>query len=408
MAGSDTGPDAPDAALTVGAQVEVDVERVAHGGHCVARHNNQVIFVRHCLPGERVLARVTGLGRKNRFVNAEAISVVRAAPGRVPASCRFSGPDGCGGCDWQHVDLATQRALKTTVLAEQLQRFANWTWSGHVEPLTSAETGRNWRTRMQYSVDDAGRAGLRKFHDTEVVPIDVCEIATAGVQQATCGGTDVLTGKWNTDRVVVVEPAMGPTVVVPCGDTPGQVHERAAGLTFAVPTTGFWQVHPGAAQALCEIVVDWVGDAGRIWDLYAGVGLFAGAIASAAEPRKPQILAVESDRSAIAAASQNLAAWPQLKVVKAQVAQWLTGLTNTQLRVDTVVLDPPRKGAGATVLERLSASTAQQIIYIACDPAALGRDTALLLGQGWQLEEVRALDLFPMTHHFESLARFSR
>ncbi len=406
-----TNPDpagAEPAPLRVGDELEVEVGRVAHGGHCVARHNNQVIFVRHTLPGERVRLRITSLGRKNRFANADAIAVLRAASGRVPASCQYSGPDGCGGCDWQHVDLPTQRKLKTMVLSEQLQRFADWTWSGQVEPVTSTETGRNWRTRMQYSIDNAGRAGLRKFHEQVVVPIDVCEIASQRVQDATCDGTRVTAVRWDQDRVVVVDPSHGDPVVVPCGEPPSQVSQTAAGLKFAVPTTGFWQVHPGAADALARIVVDWVGDAARVWDLYAGVGLFAGAIAVAAEPDVREIVAVESDRGAVAAARANLAPWPQVTAVKANVRQWLAGLTADQLRVDSVVLDPPRKGAGAVVLHRLTESTATQIVYVACDPAALGRDTQWLLANGWRLLEVRALDLFPMTHHFESLARFCR
>jgi tRNA/tmRNA/rRNA uracil-C5-methylase (TrmA/RlmC/RlmD family) len=403
-----TAPD-PGQPLQVGVEFELEVERVAHGGHCVGRYDNQVVFIRHSLPGERVVARVTKVGRKNRFVNADAIGVLRAAPGRVVATCRFSGPDGCGGCDWQHVDLSTQRQLKTSVLAEQLDRFANWEWRGEVQPLTENESGRDWRTRVQYSTTGSGKVGFRKYHESAIVPIDTCEIATQGIREAHCGGVNVRDVNWRESRIEVVDPGAGPAVVAQCDGAPAHVRESVLGLSFEVPTRGFWQVHPDAASALAEIVIGWAGNSGIVWDLYSGVGLFAGAVADARQSDRSAIVAVESDARAVESAHRNLSRWPNVRVVRADVATWLAQRPRTELSaVDSVILDPPRKGAGSQVLDRLSQSSAHQLVYVACDPATLGRDTKHLLSLGWELAEARALDLFPMTHHFESVGRFCR
>src|SRR5688572_33015072 len=106
-----------------GTEFEVTVGPVAHGGHCVARHEGRVVFVRHTLPGERVRVRVTE-DRHPGFCRADAIEVLEASPARVDRPCPYSGPGRCGGCDWQHVDPAEQRHLKAAVVREQFKRLA--------------------------------------------------------------------------------------------------------------------------------------------------------------------------------------------------------------------------------------------------------------------------------------------
>src|SRR3982750_2933168 len=116
-----------------GTEFEVTVGPVAHGGHCVARHEGRVVFVRHTLPGERVVVRVTE-DRHPGFCRADAVEVLEASPARVERPCPYSGPGRCGGCDWQHVDPAEQRRLKAAVVGEQLARLAGPPAGGPVVP----------------------------------------------------------------------------------------------------------------------------------------------------------------------------------------------------------------------------------------------------------------------------------
>ncbi|MCA1655811.1 MAG: TRAM domain-containing protein, partial [Pseudonocardiaceae bacterium] len=118
----------------VGRRFEVEVGPVAHGGHCVARHEGRVVFVRHTLPGERVVAEVTE-DRADSFCRADAVSVLTPSPDRVARSCPVAAPGGCGGCDWQHVTWTGQRALKAAVVAEQLRRLAGLDVAVEVEEL---------------------------------------------------------------------------------------------------------------------------------------------------------------------------------------------------------------------------------------------------------------------------------
>src|ERR1700761_4187557 len=113
---SASGPAGP--GLVTDELIQLEVGPVAHGGHCVARHQGRVVFVRHALPGEVVLARLTEAGPDDRFWRADAVEILVASADRVPSRCAVAGPGGCGGCDWQHVDLPAQRALKRDVVLE--------------------------------------------------------------------------------------------------------------------------------------------------------------------------------------------------------------------------------------------------------------------------------------------------
>ena len=177
-------------AYAVGQTVEVTTVDVAQGGWCVARPEGlPVLFVRHALPGERVLARVTEV--TSRFARADAIEVREASPDRVEPPCPNAHPGGCGGCDWQHASLPAQRALKAAVIAQQLRRVAGLELDGEitVEALpeyegaeATAESGLGWRTRVQFAVRPDGLAGLRAHRSHEVIDIGDCPIAHPAIR----------------------------------------------------------------------------------------------------------------------------------------------------------------------------------------------------------------------------------
>ena len=384
--------------------VQLDVTAVANGGACVARLEGRVVFVRHTLPGERVLAKVAGSGGGGRFWFADAVEILKPAAERVVPPCRFAGPGGCGGCDYQHVSLPEQLRWKSEIVAEQLQRLGGIDVNVPIISLPGDEAGLGWRTRMRYAVNEMGQAGLRQYRKDNVVPLDECLIATPAVQAATSDGERVLVKDWQGyEAVAVVDAADGVQVLPEPGPRSPEVVERAAGREWAVAGDGFWQVHPAAANALCDRVVAACDEAAVIWDLYCGVGLFAGALGVRQER---SIVAVEGDRRAAALARRNLDDLPNVRVIRRDVRKW--AMAPGESAPDTVILDPPRKGAGAAVLRPIIAGTAQRLVYVACEPAALGRDVGLLREHGWQLSDVAAFDIFPMTHHVETVAVLDR
>ena len=402
-----------------GSEFEVTVGPVAHGGHCVARHEGRVVFVRHTLPGERVVVRVTE-DRHPGYCRADAIEILSAAPERVERPCPASGPGRCGGCDWQHVTPAGQRALKAAVVREQLARLAR---IDDVEITVEELPGGplRWRSRARFAVDRSGAAGLRRHRSHDVYVLDDCPItvepaarAVLGTRWPGAGAVDVsidATGAVTTTRLDRRGHPQGTRVVPADGTAPvapaGRAERHAGGRDWEVEGTGFWQVHPAAADALVAAVTGYaqVRPGETVLDLYSGAGLFGGALAPAVGPGG-RVVCVESDAAACAAADANLADLPQAEVWQGEVdADGLAGLLDELGEApDVVVLDPPRAGAGAAVSRLLAGTGARAVVYVACDPAALARDVAAFAGAGYRLAAVRGFDAFPMTAHVECVA----
>ncbi|MEU9716690.1 TRAM domain-containing protein [Streptomyces sp. NPDC047976] len=424
----------------VGEEYEVEVGPVAHGGHCIARTSDgRVLFVRHTLPGEKVIARVTEGESDSRFLRADAITVLTASKDRVEAPCPYAGPGKCGGCDWQHAKPGAQRRLKGEVVAEQLKRLAGLTpeeagWDGTVMPAEGdklpAGQVPQWRTRVQYAIDETGRAGLRKHRSHDIEPVDHCMIAAPGVSELGIEKQDwpqmatveAIAATGSQDRQVVLTPRPGgrlplveldkPVSVLRVEEKDGGVHrvhgrpfvrERADGRTYRVGMGGFWQVHPQAADTLIKAVMQGLmprkGE--MALDLYCGVGIFAGALAERLG-ETGAVLGIESGKRAVEDARHNLADFPRVRIEQGKVDTALprTGITEC----DLVVLDPPRAGAGKQTVRHIASLSARRIAYVACDPAALARDLGYFKDAGYRVRTLRVFDLFPMTHHVECVA----
>ena len=374
----------------------VEVGAVAHGGHCVARLDGRVLFVRHALPGELVRVRLTRTTH-DRYWFGDAVEILRPSPDRVREPCPIASE--CGGCDFQHVRLATQRALKAQVLAEQLRRLAGVEWDVTVQPVSPQETGLGWRTRMRYLVQQ-GRVGLRAHHSDRVV-----DLPDVGCLLADPAGPDPAELRsWaagrDEDELIVATTGSGVSVLTAGGEVlAGErlVTEWVDGRAFQVAPDGFWQVHSAAAATLVHTMLDFLqpkpGESAL--DLYCGVGLFAGALVDAG--CRP-VMGVDANHTAIELARRNV---PQARFVAASVARAGHRLPH---HTDLVVLDPPRSGAGRLVLSEVLRREPRALCYVACDPAALARDVATADGLGYRLTRVVGWDIFPMTQHVEAVA----
>lgn len=391
----------------VGTEAVVEVGPVAHGGHCVARLDGRVVFVRHALPGERVRVAITEGDDDSRFLRGDAVEVLDASPQRVEPPCPYAGPGRCGGCDFQHADLAYQRQLKAEVVREQFQRLAKLDVDVPVEAVPGDEAGLRWRSRVEFAVDADGRAGLRVHRSHTILPLADCLIADQRIIDS--GVLDTLwTGCTGVDAVAADEPADAVLVTLPEGRVPTVVQRVDTpewSGEFRIGARGFWQVHPGAAPTFVAHVLETLRpDAGeKVLDLYAGAGLFAAALADAVGP-SGSVLAVEGHRPAVVDGMRNTSLQPQVEWRHGRVDRVVHTLVRQQINADLVVLDPPRTGAGRDVTRDIAALHPRRIAYVACDPAALARDVAYLGSAGYRLETLRAFDAFPMTHHVECIA----
>ncbi|QCQ90838.1 class I SAM-dependent RNA methyltransferase [Rhodococcus sp. SGAir0479] len=415
-----------------GRRLEVVLGNPGHGGFCVARHEGRVLFVRHGLPGEKVVAVVTE-DRGGSFCRADAVEILEASADRVAPLCPISGPGGGGCCDYSHATLAAQRAMKSSVVAEQLRRVAGLDMDVAVEELPGTGNGTGWRSRVRLAVDSAGRPGFHHFRSTDIETFLACPQiepdAYSGLADRTwqpgaevqvvldaAGERHVVeiappkvsrTGRRSpgrrgaTARRAAAAGSRAERVVIGSG----RAVERVADRQWTLSATGFWQAHRGAAATYSSVVGEWAqASAGaRVWDLYGGVGVFAATLADQVGPTG-RVDSVEFSRRAAAEGAAALADLPQVHLHAARVEHALAELPAPEV----VVLDPPRAGAGRDVVAAVAAAGAERIVHIGCDPASFARDVALYREHGFRLAQVRAFDAFPLTHHLESLALLTR
>jgi tRNA/tmRNA/rRNA uracil-C5-methylase (TrmA/RlmC/RlmD family) len=414
----------------------VTVDGFTHGGEGVARLEGKAVFVPGTLPGEVVLVRV--VDDRARWARARLLEVVEPSPDRVTPPCPYV-PD-CGGCDLQHATPVAQRALKTRVVREQLRRLG-----GVDEPpvlecrAVGPDLGYRAQARLHAAPD--GRLGFHRAASNEVVPIERCLVLGDGAQRAReevgdrTGASEVRLRRFEPEGrgAAVLTPGPG-HLELPGGDLDllltqpdgsavamrgdGDIEVEVEGLRFRVPALSFFQPGVPAAAALLREVVAAAGpiEGALVWDLYAGVGLLSLGLARAGA----EVVAVEGDAAAVAAARRNaelngLRLDAREEAVGALLRRAVRGAPDPGDAAaagrldppDVVVLDPPRTGAGEQVIGHLVDLQPAAIVYVACDVAALARDTRNLAVGGYRLRRAVPLDLFPMTHHVEVVASFS-
>ncbi|MGP6172089.1 class I SAM-dependent RNA methyltransferase [Microbacterium sp. A196] len=393
------------------ASLDLDITGIAHGGTFIARHEGRVVFVSDAIPGERVRARVTD-NAKSSFWRAETIEVLEASPHRrahiwPEADMSHDPEERAGGADLGHIDLEHQRVLKKQVLSEALDKFAG---EGLEAPSVSAiddTDGTGWRTRVSLHVDADGIVGPYAARSHRVVPVSSHPLARPTVAAEALSLRNAKPG-----RIDLVESSDGTVHVLRRPErgkrpAPQVIVERVGGRSFQVDADGFWQVHQGAAAILDSAIRTAL--AGRVdsnathFDLYGGVGLLASSLAAAGAT---DIVTVESSARATAHARENLADFGAAAVT-ARVDRYLASLSDGA-QAGTIVLDPPRAGAGRAVVEGVHALNPDAVVYVACDPVALARDLGTFRQLGWNVESLEAFDLFPHSHHFETIALLSR
>ena len=389
-----------ESSLKVGDRITVEIGPVAHGGHFIARHKGQVIFVRYGITGEDAVVEITSTSSK--LARGDAIEIIKPSKDRVVPPCKYAVPGGCGGCDFQHIEISAQLELKRSVIREQFSRL------GRIEIdldviAVEPKNGLNWRTRMDFAISKNGKPGLFSARSKEVTEIDKCLIAVEAINDDA-----MFARNWKgDDRLEVAVSSSGEKNVSRGGRSisgPTQLHEVVGEHTYEISPTSFWQSHSAAPETLSKLVMDLLalrpGD--QVCDLYGGVGLFTAPMAEdVGDIGKVHL--IESSHRATQDALKIFDKQKNVVVHSGRVEQKLP-LIN---RVDIILLDPPRTGAGEMVVKQMMAKKPRTIVYVSCDPASLARDAKQLEEGGYHLNHIVGFDLFPMTHHVECVARFS-
>ena len=386
----------------------------ANGGSCVARHEGRVVFVRYALPGETVKVRV--VGDHGSYWHADVVEVIEPSPDRIDSLCPIAGVDGAGCCDLAFAEPVATRRLKGAVVANQLARLGRYQWrdedSATAEPVGDVgATG--WRTRVRLDTSGEGRAGFHRYHSSELVTELNCAQLPAGMLDGLNdwvwppGAQLHVAVDDDGDRHVVQSgPRTGRKSTTHVVDGNYEAVQRVGERIWRVPVTAFWQAHRDAARIYSDLVADWAQlDAGMTaWDLYGGAGIFAAVLAEAVGERG-RVVTVDTSRGASRSAREALADLGWVSVVTDSVRR---ALGQQAERADVAVLDPPRSGAGREVIDLLAAAEVPRVVHIGCEAASFARDVGLYIGHGYTVEDLRVFDSFPLTHHVECVAVFTR
>ena len=368
-------------------QETLTIEKLVYGGEGLSRLDGKVVLTPFVLPGEVVRAEMDRA--KNDLWRGRVIEILQASPERIAPQCPYF--QRCGGCQYQHMDYPFQLEQKREILREVLRRVGKIEFAGEIGMIS----GEPWqyRNRVQLHIE-SGKIGYFAQGSRELIAIDHCPIAsvklneTIGKIKAQASTALELFTNETEVQVNVVDrvPRAALTSLASLGvTTPIQYGG------FQVSRNSFFQVNRFLVDRLVECAV---GDAKGGWavDLYAGVGLFSVKLAE----RFEKVTAVESGSSGFRDLHHNFAG----AAVNANVEEYLAGLNETP---DFVLADPPRAGFGKPAVKELARIRAPRLTIVSCDPATLARDLRGLIAEGYRLEKITLVDLFPQTFHLETV-----
>ena len=385
--------------LNIGDIITLDIGVIAHGGHFIARHNNQVIFVRHAISDEIANVKITSINSKLAF--GDAIEILKPSKDRVKPPCKHSKPGGCGGCDFQHISIENQKNLKKIIIKDQFKRITKI----DINPdIISSEpsTGLHWRTRLDLAISNNGKLGFYAHKSNKVVEIDECLIAVKQINKS-----EVFNKYWNnTDRLNISVSSDKELNITQSGKIilgSGKLKEIVGENNYIVSPNSFWQSHINAPYLLLQKVIQYAGIklGDTVCDLYGGVGLFTASISKLIGDTG-KIHLIERDNYCIQDAKKMFQDNKNILIHHGKVEQKLGKIKS----IDVIILDPPRNGAGKQVIHQIIDKRPKSIVYVSCEPSSLARDTKILLENDYTLNHLVGLDLFPMTHHVECVASF--
>ncbi|MEK7323723.1 MAG: class I SAM-dependent RNA methyltransferase [Chloroflexota bacterium] len=402
----------------------------SNGPDAIGRHEGRAIFVPFAIPGET--ARVEIVEEKPTFARARLLEVLSPSPDRVAPACKHFGT--CGGCHFQHMRYEAQLKWKRQIVIDQLARIGGLESPNVLDTISSLDPF-HYRNHIQFSQTSDGKLGfisVQPAREASVVPISECHIARPEIMEL-FGEIDI--EKLDVDRIGVRVGAQGETMLVfesETGEPPdveldlpisvatvnkdGEafamiggdtlIHE-VLGRPFRVSPGSFFQVNTAQAETLVKLVLEALNLQGgeTVLDLYSGVGLFSAFIA----PKVNRLIGVESFPPAVRDAEANLDEFDNVELYESPVELALDHLVTLSAGAcHRVLLDPPRAGCDKQVIQHLLTLAAPRLVYVSCDPATLARDAKRLIAGGYRLTSAQPLDMFPQTHHIETVAIFER
>lgn len=379
-----------------------------------------MVFVPFVIPGE--LVRVKIIEEKARFARAELVEVLEPSIQRMQPRCSHF--TYCGGCHYQHMSYKGQLQAKSDILREQLERIGGLQAIPSIEIIASAEPW-YYRNHIQFHLTREGKLGFQRGRTNHTFAIRECHLPEAAINdtwpkiniEASTGLERIsLRVGVNDDLMLILESEepqpldfniedlaisvvhTGPTgSVVLAGSN--SITMEVSGRQFAVSSGSFFQVNTHQAEAMVRYILEALplDQDQSLVDVYCGVGLFSAFLA----PQVKNLTGIEISPEACEDFTYNLDEFENVSLYEAPAEEVLSSV---QFAPDVILMDPPREGLGAAVIEEIVGQGAATLGYISCDPATLARDARLLVQRGYSMQRIAMIDMFPQTYHLESIS----
>lgn len=415
------------------------IEKLDHHGAGMAYQNNKPIFIEGALPGEQVLAQLTE--SKSKFARAKLIKIQQPSQQRIEPFCAHYHE--CGGCNMQHLSSAAQQEYKQQTLSQLMSKFAGQSIELDAPILGDSQSYRR-RARVSIKLNKKTRQlefGFRKKNSQDIVNVTHCPVLDTELDALLAALYSLLRGFSNQENIGHLELVKGDNTnvivlrhlkplkaqdqqaledfsqqqgaalyLMPESDQLNRVvgesaHYREAGVTIPFEPNNFIQVNQKVNQAMVQQAITWLELTAqdRVLDLFCGLGNFSLPIAK----QVMSVVGIEGVDVMVEKAASN-AQFNQIdnaSFYQANLEQDVSGQLWAAEKFDKILLDPARAGASG-IIEQISALGASRVVYVSCNPATLARDSQSLLSQGYRLQKLGMLDMFPHTSHLESMALF--
>lgn len=389
--------------INVGDVIEVKIEKIVPGGYGLGFAEGYTFFVALSAPQDVLNARVVKI--KGRTAFAEVEKVISASPFRTDPECSYFGR--CGGCDLQQLDISSQLAAKKAIIRDCIERIGKIHYEDDIRIISSPEPF-GYRLRAQWHVDTIGRKiGYYRRDSRDLVEIEDCPVLAPELRQCLSQYRSEM--PWDmffSDRSQI-DAACGSdgSVSTYSPDLPEATNDidfRTTEERYIFSARSFFQGNRFLVERLVETAIE-DAEGETALDLYCGVGLFTLPLAR----RFKKVVGVEENPDATAFAGRNLsnAGLDNAEIVTESVRRFLT--SGNAPKCDFVLLDPPRAGTEKETMQALLRLGPERVSYVACEPSILARDLKRFVESGYRIDSITALDLFPQTHHVETVAHLS-
>ena len=384
-------------------ELEVTIERIVPRGFGLAHADGKTVFVALAAPGDRLRVRVTQV--KGNIAFAEIEEVIEGGPERVPGPCPYFTV--CGGCDFQQMPYSVQLESKVAIIRDCLYRIGRIDQDIPIGIIGSPKEF-GYRSRAQWHLNPNTREiGYYKRNSRDLVAIDHCPKLVPELNTMLARLRDEMPWEQVWSEKAFIDACVGDggqaSMNSPGICDPKEVSYSVTGETFRYSAGVFFQGNQFLLPQLIETAL--AGAEGRnTLDLYCGVGLFALPMARKFE----NVIGVEEHPGAVEFAKKNaeLNGLANVRFRAESVRRFLSGFNGKD--IDFILLDPPRAGTEKETIQNLIRIGAPHVSYVACDPSVLARDLKRFVEAGYKIVSVTALDLFPQTHHVETIAILKR